>query len=179
MEARKLTVKFFSTLVQAEELARATDVEQLEVRCTQDDRHMVHRMMAIVAAVPRDRLKIELPVFETELGPIVAAAKVRRLELVDRSQQLKTAYVFERDGASPRWRLAVTAEVPGGKKRVMGVDSAPEVFTVILDALERSLASIPAGTLASLSLWTRPTLVAPEHVARLATIARRFDGVVT
>lgn len=172
MPGAKLTVEFFSTLAQAEELARNTAVDELAVRCTVDNPATALRMMKTLIAAPRDKLKIALPPFSAKLiGQLAAKTQQRRLELVDNSQQLKTTYVFEKGS------LAVTAEVPGGRKKVLGSRSSPEVFDVIFDAMELGLRSITALP-NKITITTRPPLETAEHLERLEKIAKRFGATV-
>jgi hypothetical protein len=172
MAGAKLKVDFFSTLEQAKELARNTEVDDLAVRCTVDDVAMALRMMQTVIAAPRDKLKIQLPPYSAKLiGQLAAKSQQRRLELVDNSQMLKTSYVFEKG------TLVITAEVPGGRKKVLGASSSPEVFTVIFDAMELGLRSITALP-SKITIKTRPSLTEREHNDRLAKIAQHFGATL-
>ena len=167
-----MKVEFFSTLAQAKELA-ANPVDDLAVRCTIDDAATALKMMQTLIAAPRDKLKIQLPGFSSKLvGQLAAKSQQRRLELVDNSQMLKTSYVFERGS------LAVTAEVPGGRKKVLGSNSSPEVFDVIFDAMELGLRSISALP-NKITIKTRPLLTKREHTERLAKIANRFGATLS
>lgn len=171
MAGAKLKVEFFSTLAQAKELA-ANPVEELAVRCTVDNAATALQMMQTLIATARDKLKIELPHFSAKLiGQLAAKSQQRRLELVDNSQMLKTSYVFEKGS------LVVTAEVPGGRKKVLGSNSSPEVFDVIFDAMELGLRSITALP-RKITIKTRPQLAKAEHTQRLTKIAKRFGATL-
>ena len=170
----KLKVDFFSTLEQARELARNQSITDLAVRCTCNaaNADTELRMMRMLVEAPRDKLRIELPSFSAELvGSLCEKPHQRRLELVDNTQLLKTSYVFQSG------TLIVTAEIPGGRKKVMGCDSTPKVWDAIFDAMERGLASIKSLP-PKVTIKTRPPATKRAHKDRLAKIAKRFGATL-
>ena len=179
-----LRADWFTTVAHARALAKRTalpNLRSLEVRCTvpePDARKTSRTMMQIIAGSPLEHLRIVMPVFEYDIGGIHAKAAVQRLELVDRSQFLKTTYLFERDDKGALSRLAVTVAVPTTKTKVLGCSVSKDFINGIFEGLENCLASLPARAITTLSIRTKPALSKREHKQRLAAIAKRFKATV-